>query len=232
MTQRGWPRKDPRVAGYYVPIHRRAPCLCLDGYAAVMPSDALVHWNEVRRRRLEELYTAHHAVGGTKLGRRTATEQLNWSVVLRLAAEFQGYCRDLHDEMRQQIVTSTYTMGAAHQEVLDRALVEQRRLDKGNANRSTIREDFMRFGFNLLDETKSGHRHGAGWLDRLEDLNTARNAAAHSNTVALPQCLAPTGYLRLAQVKKWDRATQGLSQLMDRICSQHLQRLLGGDAPW
>ena len=30
--------------------------------------------------------------------RRKATEQLNWALALRLAGEFQGFARDLHDE--------------------------------------------------------------------------------------------------------------------------------------
>lgn len=63
-----------------------------------MVSAALTQWRTGRASKLSNLLSAHVAVGGSKAGRRWATEELNHAIVLRLASEFQGFCRDLHDE--------------------------------------------------------------------------------------------------------------------------------------
>jgi hypothetical protein len=61
-----------------------------------MPSAALVEWLTTRAAMLDELFDLHATVGGTGPGRRWRTEQVNWSITLRLAGEFQGFARDLH----------------------------------------------------------------------------------------------------------------------------------------
>lgn len=63
-----------------------------------MPSRALAEWRGRRSDELDELLAAHAAVGGTGRGRRYATEQVNRAYALAVAAQFQGFCRDLHSE--------------------------------------------------------------------------------------------------------------------------------------
>jgi hypothetical protein len=54
-------------------------------------------WRKERSERLDELLHAHQSVGGPSRGRRWRTATLNEALLLRLAAEFQGFARDLHD---------------------------------------------------------------------------------------------------------------------------------------
>ena len=63
-----------------------------------MSSAALQRWSASRAANLAELLAAHHQVAGRGPGRRYATRQLNYAPIVRLASEFQGFDRDLHDE--------------------------------------------------------------------------------------------------------------------------------------
>jgi hypothetical protein len=55
-------------------------------------------WRKERSERLDELLHAHQSVGGPSRGRRWRTATLNEALLLRLAAEFQGFARDLHEQ--------------------------------------------------------------------------------------------------------------------------------------
>ena len=63
-----------------------------------MASRALTTWRMERSERLDELLHAHQSVGGPSRGRRWRTATLNEALLLRLAAEFQGFARDLHEQ--------------------------------------------------------------------------------------------------------------------------------------
>src|SRR5579885_1846355 len=56
---------------------------------------------------LDEIERAHRSVGGTVSGRRHATQQINHADTVRLSTQFQGYCRELHDESATHPVQST-----------------------------------------------------------------------------------------------------------------------------
>jgi hypothetical protein len=71
-----------------------------------MTSVALNAWRSTRAGRLDRLRSAHTAIGGSGRGRRWVTEELNHALVLRLAAEFQGFARDLHEESSPVIGSS------------------------------------------------------------------------------------------------------------------------------
>jgi hypothetical protein len=55
-------------------------------------------WASARTDRIKRLRAAHQTLGGTGPGRRWVTDELNHALILRLASEFQGFARDLHDE--------------------------------------------------------------------------------------------------------------------------------------
>ena len=62
-------------------------------------SNALQYWLTVRLDRIEQLIGDHQRIeGGESRGRRWRTGQYNRLLDLSLAAEFQGFARDLHDE--------------------------------------------------------------------------------------------------------------------------------------
>jgi hypothetical protein len=71
-----------------------------------MTSVALQAWRSTRANRLDRLQSAHTAIGGSGPGRRWLTEELNHALILRLAAEFQGFARELHDEVSMAIADS------------------------------------------------------------------------------------------------------------------------------
>ena len=53
---------------------------------------------------LDEIAQAHAAIGGTARGRRYTTQQINRAYAMLLAAEFQGFCRELHSECIDHIL--------------------------------------------------------------------------------------------------------------------------------
>ena len=54
---------------------------------------------------LDEIAGADAAVGGAARGRRYATQQINRAYAVLLASEFQGFCRDLHSECVDHVLT-------------------------------------------------------------------------------------------------------------------------------
>jgi hypothetical protein len=53
---------------------------------------------------LDSLEAVHERVTEKRRGRQYATEHLNLALFVRLAAEFQGFCRDLHEDAVLAIV--------------------------------------------------------------------------------------------------------------------------------
>ena len=69
--------------------------------------------------------------------------------MLRLAAEFQAFTRDLHDQASDQFAAWVAPGSATVQTVVRRRLTENRQLDRGNAHPASLGSDFGRFGFEL-----------------------------------------------------------------------------------
>src|SRR5262245_49179539 len=108
-----------------------------------MPSIALARWRTDGVAALDQLVSAHRAVGGLGPGRRHATREINHAYCVMLASQFQRFCRDLHSEAVQHLVVAVVPTTAA--EILRARLLEGRKLDMGNANPSTLGSDFGRF---------------------------------------------------------------------------------------
>jgi hypothetical protein len=197
-----------------------------------MASGALTAWQTGRSQRLDRLLTAHRAVGGTDRGRRTETEEINWALVLLLAAEFQGFARDLHDEAVD--IFASQAAGARPQvlEVLRNQLTEGRKLDQGNANAGALGSDFGRIGLRLVPALKVAHHASMSRLRRLAALNEARNAIAHANSGALTHLRHDGHPMTLVTVRSWRGALDGLTQSMDAVVSAYLTDLFSITAPW
>ena len=58
-------------------------------------SKALTTWRGMRTARLDRLAAAHVAVRSAGTG--VHSEYLNWSLLLAVGSEFQGFARDLHE---------------------------------------------------------------------------------------------------------------------------------------
>ena len=138
-------------------------------------SDALGEWRGPRADRLDELVGAHQRISGTRPGRRWETEQLNWALVLRLAGEFQGFARDLHDLAADAVAEKA---GGPLRGLVKSSLVFGRKLDRGNAEPGALGEDFGRFGMDWWPVLQARTPRTKGRQEELVRLNRARNAIA------------------------------------------------------
>jgi hypothetical protein len=189
-----------------------------------MPSQALRCWLDERARSLDEIEHAHRRVGGSARGRRRRTQQLNYAYVVLLSSQFQGFCRELHDECGRFLVQSIRPVG--FQRAVRSMLTQNRRLDSGNPNPGNLGSDFQRFGlefWNAVDQldVRNPDRRG-----ELQELNAMRNAIAHHD----PRILA-VRRLRLRKVKEWRRVCDNLAPYFDEVLRAHLESLTSV-SPW
>jgi hypothetical protein len=197
-----------------------------------MPSDAYVNWCGGRTRRFDELLAAHRAVGGVGRGRRWRTYQINCALILLLAAEFQGYARDLHTLSADLIADAAGGSNFALANVVRSHLTANRFLDRGNATPSNLGLDFARFGLALwptlsVADPRTGRRQ-----QKLEALVRTRNALAHADEGALAALRQAGHPILLATVRGWKAALDELARTMDDVLSVYLDGLLGKGRPW
>jgi hypothetical protein len=193
-----------------------------------MSSLAYQDWLLGRAAALDEMEHAHRSVGGTGPGHRYLTQHLNQAYAVLLSSQFQGFCRDLHDQGVDCLVAPAAS--AVLQATYQSSLLLGRRLDVGNANPGNLGSDFNRFGFGfwpavVADSPRNPHRR-----DALEELNRWRNAIAH-NAFAPDMVKGGRPALPLAQVQDWRKACDGLARSFDRVLGNHLQAVTGV-APW
>jgi hypothetical protein len=118
-----------------------------------MMSASLLDWRSARTRRLGRLRAAHELYGSGP-GRRWETEELNHALVLRLASEFQGFARDLHDEALDAIIAAVAPAAPNVQVMLRGPYIAAWRLDRGNADPGALGSDFGLLGMQLWDDLK------------------------------------------------------------------------------
>jgi hypothetical protein len=199
-----------------------------------MASVALERWEADRCAELDELLAVHRRIGGNRPGRRYATQQLNHAYLVAVAAQFQGFCRDLHSEA---VGALTAAMPSEMSTILFASLTKNRKLDVGNANKDSIAEDFGRIGmhdFWSLVEAQGGSTHTKARLDRLKQLNMWRNAIAHDNFERYQTKLDELdGQLRprLVEGAHCRSACARLAVQMDAAVSAFLAGIVGSD-PW
>lgn len=199
-----------------------------------MASKALSRWQTNRRIELDQLLSAHKKIGGDGPGRRYATEQLNFAYLVAVAAQFQGFCRDLHSE-----AVGAFVKGLPPEisTILLVTLTKNRRLDQGNANDGTIAEDFGRLGmedFWDLVALEQGKQRTARRLKRVRQMNMWRNAIAHNNfeqyqsrVDKLDGRLRP----RLIEGTRCRAACEALAAQIEAAVAKFLAHVVGS-APW
>lgn len=193
----------------------------------VLPSTSYREWTTARSRALDEMAQAHAAVGGSRRGRPYATQQINRSYAVLLASQFQGFCRDLHSECVDCLVTALTP--AALQPIVRAEFTRKRDLDSGNAQPGRIGSDFGRLGVDFWKRVDAHHAGNPARRAVLELLNTWRNAIVHQNFD--PTKLGGTTMLRLSTVRQWRRDCGQLARSFDEVMRQHLQSLTGA-SPW
>lgn len=195
-----------------------------------MPSKALTQWRGSGLARLAELEAVHANLTGSAPGRRWGTSQLNRSLFLSLVAQFQSFCRDLHDEAVAVYLDQANSLQRDNLEVL---LVQGRRLGTHNPRRSTLGHDFARLGLPLIESLKatssSTERHLAA-LDRVVDY---RNAIGHGDETKIATVEAG-GEIKATKRSYVEhrRALDSLAGTMDDVVAEELARSLGIPRPW
>jgi len=193
-----------------------------------MPSLSHQEWTTTRARDLDEIEQAHAAIGGTGPGRRYATQQINRAYAMLLAAQFQGFCRDLHDECVVHLIVAIAPPANLWLVVRDE-FTRGRQLDRGNAQPGSLGADFGRLGNNFWAEVDALNPRGAASKAMLEALNRWRNAIAHQDFD--PDQLGGTTTLKLAQVRHWRAMCGRLARDFDEVMRRHLQAMTGS-SPW
>src|SRR5262249_14816056 len=192
-----------------------------------MPSIAYRKWVTARANDLDELAQAHAAVGGTSPGRRYATQQVNQAYAVLLAAQFQGFCRDLHTECVDALVA--VITPTTVRVLMKPALTLNRLLDRGNAHPGSLESDFSRLGISFWVDVESYNPRNTARKAMLEMLNRWRNAIVHQDFD--PNKLGGTMILRLAQVRQWRTACHRLARSFDALLRRHVQTRTG-TSPW
>lgn len=182
------------------------------------------------KSRLDELETIHRRAHGAKRGRRWGTEQLNRSLFVVLVAQFQTYCRDLHDEAVDVYVTAANPCQDA---VLRKLVTQGRELDKKNPRPGALGGDFGRLGIELIPKLRAVSPAVSDAVDGLEVLVNFRNAVAHGNESELVTVVA-TGQVKatLASYRAHRKALNQLVGTMDQVVSTELATALTIAAPW
>lgn len=196
-----------------------------------MPSNALHRWNTEARENLDQILTAHAAIGGNQRGRRYALEQVNHAYTVLLASQFQGFCRDLHSEAADHIASA---VGSAQvRDLARRNFIFGRKLDRGNAHASSLGSDFNRLGMELIPAVRDADRHSGSRLAKLELLNRWRNAIAHQDFANTLHLDLGDGRLtlRLADVRAWRNACERLAGTIDEVVRAYLETVVG-HSPW
>ena len=191
-----------------------------------MSSASLRRWQNDRAGELDQLAQAHAAVGGTGPGRRWATRQVNYAYATLLSSHFQGFCRDLHTESVDHIVSAVSP--AIIRNVLWVEFTLSRQLDKGNPNPGNIGSDFNRLGLSFWSDVQSEDSRNEERQSKLEHLAAWRNAIAHQDFD--PSNLAPAT-LTLPTVRRWRRALNALAVSFDRVMARHIHSITGS-SPW
>ncbi|HEU0299031.1 MAG TPA: hypothetical protein VFR37_06235 [Longimicrobium sp.] len=179
------------------------------------------------RRALDEIESAHRAVGGTGRGRRFAVQQINQAYVVLLSSWFQAYCRDLHTECIDHLVQ--YVEPSALRPSIRRRYIDGRRLDAGNPNAGNIGSDFDRFGLKFWPVLGIYSRYTDRRQHRLLRLNQWRNAVAHQDFTN-PQ-LGGRTHLRLTEIRRWRSTCDILAVDFERVMHDYLLDVIG-TAPW
>jgi hypothetical protein len=194
-------------------------------------SEALHSWRASRSANLDALIGAHQAVTHGLPGRPSLTSELNHALIARLASEFQGFSRDLHDQAADGFLTSVTVPDPGIRQILRARLEDGRKLDVGNANAGNLGNDFLRIGLRLWPNIHAAYpARGSHWHDWVEWLNLARNGIAHNDPVKLGEAAA-VHPLTLATFRNARGVLNQFTAGMDAVVETYL-RGKTGVAPW
>ena len=154
-------------------------------------------------------------------------------LVMRMAAEFQGFARDLHDEAAEFLTLGSTSSNRILARVLRIGITAGRALNSRNATSSALAEDFSRIGMIFWPAIKAQDpMSGPIWEADLGNLVRMRNAIAHDNQAQVLK-LEQSGFqLERVLMKRWHGSLDSLAATMDDVVATYLGRTLGVAHPW
>lgn len=149
---------------------------------------ALGAWQTTRRQVLDSLVLARQAIDtnhtdrSEDIGVLGVVENIDRALYPVLAAEFQGFCRDLHSETITAIVNGAAWPTERIQVLAVAAMKQGRGLDRKNPSSSVIGDDFRTLGLLLWQRVQEVHPEDyPDWRRALDTLVNIRNAVTHSD---------------------------------------------------
>jgi hypothetical protein len=153
---------------------------------------------------------------------------------MRLAAEFQGFARDLHDLAIDYYVRQIDTVNPTLGNIVRIDMTRGRQLGRGNAQSGSLGNDFSRLGLFFWDtlDAESNNR-SKKWRKELDSLNLARNAIAHDDQANFLELRALGKFpITLRTITAWRRSLDALAMSMDDVVSIFLGSIMKGPRPW
>jgi hypothetical protein len=188
-----------------------------------MTTNALADWQTIRYTRLDELFTI---VGPSQ--RLDLIEVL----VMRLAAVWQGFLRQFHDEITELFVAQFGLVGAPAQ-ITHNLITYRREIDIGNANADALANDLSMFGVDLwttLQDFAASGTNGKRATPSVEQmkrtltlLNQARNAAAHDDEARRHKMKIAGIMLSVDTLKGWRDLLNQLAIALDQTVTTQIQ---------
>jgi hypothetical protein len=192
-----------------------------------MTSPAFEAWRSSRLVRLDRLIAAHPDSPGSATDPAVA-EEWTQALVLRLAGEFQGFCRDLHNYVAEGMVVKVAAPESRLYFALLEGLTVGRGLDQRNADPETVSGDFTRLGVNLRVVLGAGQSQTAAHRDALRLLNRARNGVVHDDPTSRAKVEAEGWPMRLDSVRRWRDVLDEIALAIDDVSSQDVAELFRG----
>lgn len=154
-------------------------------------------------------------------------------IVVRLAAEFQGFARDLHDEASGFLGVSATAGNQVLANVVKVGISADLALNRNNAGADTLAKDFGRMGLVLWPAIIAQDPVlGPGWRADLGKLIEMRNAIAHDDQAQLIKLEQGGFAIKRALTKRWHASLDSLAATMDDVVASYLGALLGVPPPW
>jgi hypothetical protein len=153
---------------------------------------------------------------------------------MRLAAEFQGFARDLHDLAIDCYVRQIDTVNPTLGNIIRIDMTRGRQLDRGNAQSGSLGSDFSRLGLLFWDTLDAAsNNQSKKWRKDLDSLNLARNAIAHDDQGNFFDLRAIGKFpITLRTITAWLRPLDALAITMDDVVSIYLGSIIKGPRPW
>ncbi|AHW65421.1 Hypothetical protein CGLY_14925 [Corynebacterium glyciniphilum AJ 3170] len=144
--------------------------------------DALETWRTSRGALLDSLALARQTISMNRTAAVGAVENIDRTLYPALVAEFQGFCRDLHNEAVSALIEEAAWPTEQLAALTTAAIRKGRGLDHKNPTPSVIDEDFRSLGLPIWRRVQQLHPEDyPDWRASLETLVRIRNAVAHSD---------------------------------------------------